>query len=752
MYRVADGGQRVLLLDDRELDNDADTIQQEPPVRYEPQQSRAKTKSAQSKKSSSISFMESYPPDVVLHSDGCAIAVHLCIIQQRCPLLYKRLRQLRHLLELKQGPITLKVVGDEELCELKKDNLEGGAECPLHSPELLRLGYVRCSAHKCRGGQGGESNAGRSQHDSPGISPRRKRMRPDLDEKQPPTGQGKPRRARSLFNDEDVLTPLSPSSLEALELQRDVMHVKIEGTNIGAVVTGVEYIYRYNVRMIDERNAVEAVRFGQWLHMRDTMLYYCLFIAIRHVTVDTWMEMLYTVSTLHDKAMRRILCDHLLDFVEALTPGQYYDALRDMPCVYIHQLKYRDILVRAVAGLINRVRLLEFWRNLLDGLSEWLSRRLQIPHTPSLRAIHHHFAPEWKPYMEREPVELEVTPGEGNLFTLLQFGKFQLQIRIDITAEMPILWRIIRSSSPQLLSSDPDEQYDDEAFKRDPEFWIRGQMKIKYRRAYPSRAQVSHEVVIQYQHCPKQYSTWYDLVPPSPSSLAPVTAAAMQPEGTGKAQFRGKFFVWGDPVCSLYHFLLHSTLFYAAPYGSSMEVSDLMVVSEMQRLPVETLVLVLRSDRLRIPGGERTLLRLLNKLVFGTNFSYLGSSPNRETHTYNGRAKDVIRLYKCVRWCFVPIDDIIDTLKRSPRELKFYELIEVGLQDTFRRFLRRRPWGWRKYRHPYLKNETNVVEFRIEAGECKLSPKYFSPVLKREQGSQDSLILRPDPVYFVLKE
>ncbi|KAK1947441.1 hypothetical protein P3T76_001451 [Phytophthora citrophthora] len=746
MYRVADGERRVFLLNDRESDDDANIFQQEPLAYSQPQHSYANN--VLSKNSSSISFMEKCPPDIVLHSDGCAIAVHLPIIQQRCPFLYKQLRQLRHLSEVKQGSITLKVLEVEDLRQLENDNLEGVAECPLHNPALLRLDYVRCNAHKYH------SNAGRSQHDSPGISPRRKRMRPDVDEKQPSNGQGivKSRRARSLFND-DIPTPLSPSSLETLELQRDVIHVKIEGTNIGAVVTGLEYIYRYKVRMIDEKNAMQAVRFGQWLHMRDTMLYYCLFIAIRHVTVETWMEMLYRVSTLHDKVMRQILCDRLLDFVEALTPEQYYDALVKMPYRYIHQLKHRDILVRAVAGLINRVRLLEFWRNLLDGLSEWLSIRFNIPHPPSLRALHHNFAPEWKPYMERVPVELEVTPGEGNLFTLLQFGKFQLQVRIDITAEMPILWRIIRSSSPQLLSSDPDKQYDSEAFKSDPEFWIRGQMKIKYQRAYPSRAQVSHEVVIQYQHCPKQYSTWYDLVPPSPSSLAPVTAAAMQPEGTGKVQFRGKFFVWGDPVCSLYHFLLHTTLFYAAPIESSAGMSDLMVVSEMQRLPVETLVLVLRSDRLRVPNGERTLLRLLNKLVFGNNFSYLGSSPNQETHKeYNGRAKDVIRLYKCIRWCFVPIDDILATLKRSPRELKFYELIEVGLQDTFRRFLRRRPWGWRKYRHPYLKNETNVVEFRIEAGENKLSPKYFSSALKREASSQDSVITRPEPVFFGTKE
>ncbi|OWZ12336.1 hypothetical protein PHMEG_00014524 [Phytophthora megakarya] len=525
------------------------------------------------------------------------------------------------------------------------------------------------------------------------------------------------------------------------------MHVEVEGTNVGALVTVLEYIYRFKIRMIDERNALHAVRLGLWAGMSHTMLYFCLVLAIRHVTTKTWVELLWTASKLDDKVMRRFLCDRLLNFVKALTPEQYSDALANMQLRRVSQLKHHDTFVRAVVGLINSVRLLEFWRNLLDALSKWLSVRFQASQPPSLRTMHHHYAPDWKPYMEREPVNLEVKPGHGNLFTLLQFGKFQLQVRIDIMNEMPILWRIIRSSSPQVLTSDPDTPNDIAIFDNNPQFWIRGQMKVKYWRAQANHAEVAREVMVEYQHCPKQYSQWNDLVPPSPSTLGPpVLATAIEPEIPGKAQFRGKFFIWGDPVCSMYHFLLHTTLFYSAPHGASTEMYELMIVSEMQRLPLETLVLVLRSDRLRIPEGERTLLRCLNKLVFGRNFSYLGSS-NQVEHNYNGRAKDVIRLYKCVRWCFVPLDEIIGTLLRSPRELKFYELIEKGLQDTFRRVIRRRPWGWHKYHHAYMKNETNVVEFRIEAGENQLSPEYFPCVSKRGSNSQDSFLLSPDPVF-----
>ncbi|KAE9071121.1 hypothetical protein PF005_g26574 [Phytophthora fragariae] len=609
-----------------------------------------------------------------------------------------------------------------------------------HAPDVV-LHADRKSRSRDTGGRS-------SLQDSPEITQRRKRLRQDLgaladgEENQPPLGQcvvvQKSRRA--LFSEEDVLSSIA---LATLEDPQGALHVAVDGAGIAALVTVVEYIYRFKVRVLQEHDAMQAARLGQWLGMRSTMLYYCLVIAIRHVTTATWMEMLSIASTLDDKAMRRVLCDDLVVFVKALEPTQYYQVLTDMRCVYISQMKHHDILVRSVVGLINNVRLVEFWRNLLDALGKWLCYRFQTTHPPSLRAIHRHFAPEWKPYREVQRVEVRAKPEEGDLFTLLQFGKFQLQVRIAITDEMPIMWRIIRSSSQQLLSTDPDKLDGPAALDDDPQFWIRGQMKIKYWRAQPNREEVSEEVVIEYQHCYQQYSQWSNLVRPCPSSLAPADmTAAIQPEVMGKAQFRGKFFIWGDPVCSMYHFLLQTTLFYSAPHGASTELSDLMVVSEMQRLPLETLVLVLRSDRLRIPDGERTLLRCLNMLVFGKNFSYLGGS-QQTPNDFNGLAKDVIRLYKCVRWCFVPLDDIIGTLRRSPRQLRFYELIEKGLQDTFRRFVRRRPWGWRKYRHAYMKNETNLVEFMIEAGENELSPEYFPPISKPDFSSQDSWVLSP---------
>lgn len=642
---------------------------------------------------------EDWPYDVVLHADECAFPLHLAVLRRRCPSLHKLLLQLRHRQTQSGAGFHLRLWEGQHFCT---------KECSVSDKvrERVRLDYVRCVNR---------------QEELP--EPRRKRQRQD-NENRPPNQRAP--RARSLFKEESKHA-----------LQPRAMHVEIVGAELGAVVTLVEYIYRFKVRVADEAKAIEAARLAQWLGMRDTMRYYCLTIANRHATSATWMELLIASSTLSDRRMRRVLVGDLVKFLATLRPDDYCQVLTDIRPAFLTRVKSHDTLVRAVAGLIDHVRLIEFWRLLLDGLARRLCDMFQTAEIKSLRSMHKRFAPEWKPYLERAPVEVGVIPGQAHHFTLLQFGKFQLQVRIVITDEMPIQWRIIRTSSPQLLTAQPDEITKEELAK-DPEFWMRGQMKVKYWRADAGKTEVSEVVNFKYKHCYHEYGQWSALVPPSPSTVsAAVTTPAVPPEKTGRAQFRGKFFVWGDPVCSQYHFLLQSTLFHAAPHSATTELSDLMVVSEMQRLPVETLVLVLRSDRLQVPGGERTLLRCLNKMVFGNNFSYLASSVSNE-NGFHGRAKDIVRLYKCVRWCFVPLDDIIVTLKRSPRELRFYELILKGLQDTFKRFQRQLPWGWRRYKHAYLKNETNPIEFMIEAGENHLSPDYFPRVKEKLPLSQES--------------
>lgn len=229
--------------------------------------------------------------------------------------------------------------------------------------------------------------------------------------------------------------------------------------------------------------------------------------------------------------------------------------------------------------------------------------------------------------------------------TLFEFGEFVLQACINARGPTPLLWRIIRRTSPNFFSEDSELVLDSEALGRDPEFWIRGQVIVKYQPVDRGGGVVTEETRIEYQHCRHQYCVWKPLVwpqslPPSVETTKPKDEGWVHYEDPVHNYYRrtvctvsGKLFIWGDPICSLYHQLLQTTLFCSAPNNVTPEVADILVVSGMQRLPIDTLELVLRSDRLRIPEGERTLLRCLNKMVFGLDVYHLGATLSCHDHT-----------------------------------------------------------------------------------------------------------------------
>ncbi|KAG7392703.1 hypothetical protein PHYBOEH_006317 [Phytophthora boehmeriae] len=505
-----------------------------------------------------------------------------------------------------------------------------------------------------------------------------------------------------------------------------------------AVVPVVEYVYTFKVRLLHGSSARQTLQLAQWVRMSDRLPYSCLKIAVRKVTVATWMELLLATSRLSDDTMRRALCDRLVGFIYELEPAQYQDAMDKIPTMWLQMIDDHDMLVRVVIALINNVRLIGFWRNVLDGLVRWLQRRFPSPQLPSLRAIHCSFASDWEPYVELSRIECFSNTASTDAVplhvTLFEFGDFVLQACINAKSSMPMLWRVIRRDSPHFYSEDNDVIVDVAALKKDPEFWIRGQLVIKYQPSHLGGDVVAEETRIEYQHCRRQYCQWRALV--SPSKLPPsIRVSSPSEEGwvlhedpdnnyyrRTMCTVSGKLFLWGDPVCSLYHYLLHSTLFYCAPNNVNPEVAEIVSVSKMQQLPMDTLTLVLCSDRLRVPDGEKTLLRCVNQMVFGLDVYHL--KPDVQLPLpYQGRAENASRLYRCIRWCFVPVDNIIQTLRWSSRELKLYEIIVEGLKDPNRSIKRRRPWGWRKYRDAYMTNETNLIEFEIEAGDLNLSPK-----------------------------
>ncbi|OWZ12335.1 hypothetical protein PHMEG_00014523 [Phytophthora megakarya] len=135
MYRIADGG-RVLQLDGPEFSQPIEPAQKSLSTAVVRSVSRPRTK-----KSTSIPPTENDPPDVVLHSDGCAIALHLSVLQDRCPALYKKLRQLRHQSESKIEAISLKLLEDEELRK-RKDKAKDSSKCPLRDTQSVGLDYT----------------------------------------------------------------------------------------------------------------------------------------------------------------------------------------------------------------------------------------------------------------------------------------------------------------------------------------------------------------------------------------------------------------------------------------------------------------------------------------------------------------------------------------------------------------------------------------------------------------------------------
>ncbi|OWY96538.1 hypothetical protein PHMEG_00033171 [Phytophthora megakarya] len=473
--------------------------------------------------------------------------------------------------------------------------------------------------------------------------------------------------------------------------------------------------------------------------MGDRLRYACLKVAVRQVTLDTWMELVVATARLTREDMRRNLCVRLIDFLYDLQPVQYQDAMDKIQVTWIQVIDDHDLFIRVTVALINKVRLAGFWRKLLDGVGAWLKRRFKSTQVQSLRAMHQHFVSDWEPYVELSRVECFTnTPSANSVplhVPLFEFGEFVLQACINATGFSPILWRVIRRTSRHFFSESPELVIGTAALENDPEFWIRGQLIVKYQSAELNGAVVTEEARIEYQHCRHQYGQWKTLVsstpPKSPQLSSPSDEGWVNYEDPSHNYYRrtvctvsGKLFLWGDPICSVYHQLLQTTLFYNVP-NVAEDVADILTVSEMQKLPLETLVLVLCSDRLRVPEGEGTLLRCLNMLLFGVHVYHLGAEAQLP-RPHTGRVEDVTRLYRCIRWCFIPLDDIVQTLRWAHRTLKLYEIVVESLRDPNRSRKRRLPYGWRKFQDAYMTNETNLSEFEIEAGDLGLAPN--SPV------------------------
>lgn len=180
------------------------------------------------------------------------------------------------------------------------------------------------------------------------------------------------------------------------------------------------------------------------------------------------------------------------------------------------------------------------------------------------------------------------------------------------------------------------------------------------------------------------------------------------------ASFSGQLFVWGHRLCNLYHFLLLSTLFYQLPADAPPELRQQATLAKMRELPVATLLVVLDSDRLRVPEGESSVAAALDAFCFS----------HHGTTRYTIEA--IRALMACVRWSYVDLDQIMLLLEHAPRAVGLYGIVERQLFEyaSHRSAERRAPWGVNKLETPY-RPTTTLVEFQIEAGDRSLSPSKF---------------------------
>ncbi|KAF1326007.1 hypothetical protein FI667_g8724, partial [Globisporangium splendens] len=527
-----------------------------------------------------------------------------------------------------------------------------------------------------------------------------------------------------------------PCQDQSTAMQEQQLHVELCNADPGAVATLIEFLHTQRVQLVRESNVEQVIQLCRWLSFESDLMYECLGIAIRHVNARDWMELMICCSKLRDWQRKQLFVEQLFDYIRRLTPDDYADVLEHVQMQHLGAIEGQELLGRVVMCFTNHVRHVGVWRNILHSLELWMFwifKRQFVNQPPlSLLEFHAQYA-TWEPFVTLPSVEITGERFYVRPMTLFRFGNFCFQVRFEWESLVLIQWRIVKESSSEDLV--------DGLHRSDPAFVFRGEMVVRFKSSSKSRIQ-EQKVSLRYTHSVHEYGIWKPLITSS-SELATLvssqeakssigfsesdTASSSEPhsqddDGILTARFTGRFFVWGHRLCNLYHYLSACTLFYSSPTGSIGDLHPMNVMEKMRHLPVDTLVMVLQSDRLRIPGGETTLVQMLTVLCFQIKYDHHQLDSRADSATNFSAVDNVRALFACVRWCFADLSQIMNTLERSPRECHLYELIEKGLSDPLMRFSRRVPWS---ERHDPYRTVTTLVEFQIEAGDRSLSPSRF---------------------------
>lgn len=550
---------------------------------------------------------------------------------------------------------------------------------------------------------------------------------------------------------------------------KKMLHVEWRHADPAAVATLLEYLYTQRIHFANEDSAEQVVQLCRWLSLQNDLLCSSLRFWIERISTKKWMGALLVCSKVRNEQQKELLLDKLLEFMSKIPVERYAEILENVQMLGLESIEDRNLVGKVVMCFTNHIRHLGVWRNVLYGLERWMCWAFHCHEPPSLLELHHQYV-SWDPFVTLPGVEISGEEYYVRPKTLLRFGPFVLQVRFELESLVLIQWRVVKEEVD--LQGEPVR-----VLSTDPAFLIRGDMLVRFKTF--KRGPTHEEAVeLRYVHSVREYGVWQPLVVsssassrvltrleikqgvprhgeeevPSQSQSESVTASQSQsqvepqaeeePQDFMRALFMGRFFIWGHRLCNEHHYLSGCTLFYSSPPGSIGDLLNLDVIDRMRKLPIDTLVMILQSDRLRIPDGETTLLRILTLLCFGAKDTSSSSSHAMPFSSFAMTTTDysavtiVRELLKCVRWCFVDLNQIMITLERSEPKYRLYELIKSGLSDPLLKFPRRLPY---KAAHNPYQVVTPLVEFEIEAGDRALSPSQCYPADRDNMDDLDSI-------------
>lgn len=688
--------------------------------------------------------MDRRTADAVLHVDGCAFALRSLELLHACPALFVKLSDLRRQSDAMQsksstdtssGALTSAKTERQRFQLRLKTQTEAAVDsnaCPLAIPteeETVAgrgsLSFAQCLNHSAvqtavlrPAALSSMTEDGRVMTASPPAAETAALLRHEQ------------KRRRSIEFSEDLSPILGPAEAnqplvhpyrepkhEVLDTI-GVLHVELcsiernAKPTAEAMATVLEFLFTDQIRFVREESAERVLQLCTWLEMTDSTLHIaCLEHLVTHITLDNWMDIVFACEHLRNQRIREGFMDQAIYFLTRLPRDQNDEILKRVPLERIAWLDDQALVTRIGRGVVNLIHHVGIRRKVLMGLERWLARAFDRPfgagdRSLSLVDLHYRYA-SWDPFFKLALTD--VAPYVPT--TLFEAEDMEFQVLYEPDSLQRVRWRVVK-----LDLSDPTKVAPYE--RKETTLVLRGRLHFAFEHSYIGMRTLhvpyEQELVIRYTHSLRLYGKWF----PSRSESSPADYAPPRPPPDTRlsaVHVSGELFCWGHLLCEVYHYMLLTTLFYTAGYSCrsfAKEKAVDAVVHKIQRLPFDTLVMMLRSDRLRMPDDETGLLKVITQLLFGC--SKPTSAPETEFQPHKYTHEEIVTIFHCIRWQFADLELIRITLESAPQELRLelIDLVDTALQQQ--PHVRRTPWAMTE--NPY-KPVTHKVEFRFMVNE-----------------------------------